>query len=107
MKTGLFLFILLLGSTMAPVAAQAEYRVFVLKITKTSKDPSVPASSRTLESTLDPDQYRGYYTVEADETVSYTDTWRCRGRTNDLPLCPNPRNPASTQGPDSASNSTP
>jgi hypothetical protein len=102
-KTGLLLFILLL----LPALTQAEYRVFVLKISKISKDSSIPASSRTLESTLDPDQYRGYYTVEADETVTYNDTWRCRGRTNDLPLCPNPRNPASTQGPDSASNSPP
>ena len=92
MRTGFLLFvaILLSGS-----ASFAEYRVFVLKIAKTPSDTQEPASFTLVESTLDPDQYRGYHSVQANETVTYIDTWRCYGRTNGLALCPNPRNPAS------------
>lgn len=113
--------------------AQAEYRVFLLKISKNSNalpvqtmdpsltpneatkdtDPNVanrnPASVespdnlstatdpqeqdfRLIESTLDPEQYRGYYQIAADETIVYIDTWMCRGRTNHLQsFCPNPK----------------
>jgi hypothetical protein len=99
-KTRLFLFF---AFVFYAVAAGAEYRVFLLKISKTPKAPQAPAEFRVVESTLDPDQYRGYFPVAADETVTYTDTWRCFGRTDHRPLCPNPRQPASTQGPDSSS----
>lgn len=89
------------------LAAHGEYRVFKLKITKTAppaapgEKPSEP-ESRELLSNLDPDQYRGFYPVAADETVSYTETWRCRGRTDGKEYCENPRSPASVQGPESA-----
>jgi hypothetical protein len=82
--------------------ARAEYRVFLLKISKTSTEPNTnstaapnaPAESISFESTLDPEQYRGYYPLAANETITYTDTWRCRGRTDNRPHCPNPRAPA-------------
>lgn len=79
------------------VSASAEYRVFLLKIEKraTTTAEGEAVQARFVESTLDPEQYRGYYPVAADEIVTYTDTWRCRGRTDRLPLCPNPRGPAS------------
>ncbi|MDG0817786.1 hypothetical protein [Bdellovibrio svalbardensis] len=78
-----------------PVAAQAEYRVFLLQITKRSADPAVPPASRLVESTLDHIQYRYFYQVDADEDVTYIATWRCRGRTDDFKAhCPNPRQPA-------------
>jgi hypothetical protein len=67
--------------------AQAEYRVFNLRIT--SNDGT---QSRELLSTLDPDQYRGYHTVRADEKIFYTNTWRCKGRTSDeRDFCPDPK----------------
>lgn len=75
-----------------PLFAEAEYRVFVLRIAKKSVDPTVPADFRLVESTLDPDQYRGYYHVAPDEEITYIETWRCYGRTDDFkPLCPNPK----------------
>lgn len=83
-----FLFVLL------PAFAQAEYRVFVLKITKKSADPQAAQTQdfRLVESTLDHVQYRYYYPVAADEEVTYIDTWRCYGRTGDFqPHCPNPK----------------
>ncbi|HRO66587.1 MAG TPA: hypothetical protein PL182_03375 [Pseudobdellovibrionaceae bacterium] len=93
--------LLLLSVIFLFAPAHAEYRVFLLKIEKQapspgqaslSPDPSRPA--RFVESTLDPEQYRGYHPVAPDEVVTYVDTWRCRGRTDRRPLCPNPRGPA-------------
>lgn len=77
-----FLFSLLASS------AHAEYRVFVLKISKRA-----PASdSRLVTSTLDPEQYRGYYPVALDEDITYIETWRCYGRTDNFKdFCPNPK----------------
>ncbi|MGZ3774221.1 MAG: hypothetical protein ACXVCY_03900 [Pseudobdellovibrionaceae bacterium] len=103
-----------------PTFSSAEYRVFLLKISKkaapTEAVPSKPAPSssdspassapltqteqtaqtgadfRLVESTLDPQQYRSYYPVASDEEISYIATWRCYGRTdNFLPHCPNPK----------------
>ena len=69
----------------------ADYRVFVLKITKPNSDPAQPPTERTVQSNLDPDQYRGYYPVAPDEKITYTDTWRCTGRTGDFQdYCPKP-----------------
>ncbi|ASD65512.1 hypothetical protein [Bdellovibrio bacteriovorus] len=85
-----FLFVLL------PAFAQAEYRVFLLKITKKTAAPQAQQPEtqdfRLVESTLDHVQYRYYYPVAADEEVTYIDTWRCYGRTSDFqPHCPNPK----------------
>lgn len=83
-----------------PWGASAEYRVFLLKITKRSSDPSISPDSRLVESTLDHIQYRYYYPVAADEDVTYIATWRCRGRTDDFkPHCANPKDPAKDQFP--------
>lgn len=84
--------------------AHAEYRVFVLKIGKrapasssanASADKSPPVQSqdyRLVQSTLDPEQYRGYYSVGLDEYITYIETWRCYGRTGDFKdFCPNPK----------------
>lgn len=73
-------------------ASFAEYRVFLLKFEKKSIQPGVPPQVRFLESTLDPEQYPRYFTVSKDETISYQDTWRCFGRTDNMkPFCPNPK----------------
>lgn len=116
MKTVLvfFIFISILPS------AKAEYRVFQLLIynkpaKQEPKDPKASASSSTTTSpttstaastkssppklpegqvvlsTLDPLQYTTYFPVGPDKYVVYTDTWRCRGRTNGQDLCPNPK----------------
>jgi hypothetical protein len=67
--------------------SSAEYRVFELVITNTQTQ-----DVRTVLSTLDPIQYPRYYPVLATEVVSYTQTWRCYGRTGDFqPYCPNPK----------------
>jgi hypothetical protein len=77
---------------LAPMLAHAEYRVFILKITKKAADGSATQDSRLVESTLDHVQYRYFYPVAADEEVTYIDTWRCRGRTDNFqPHCPNPK----------------
>jgi hypothetical protein len=78
-------------SLFTSLQAEAEYRVFLLKISKPSTDPTKPAVERTVQSTLDPQQYRDYYPIALDETVTYTETWRCTGRTDQFKdLCPNP-----------------
>jgi hypothetical protein len=79
----------------------AEYRVFELEITTYAPvDPTAPVvegkppeelSKRTLLSTLDPEQYRGYHTVEANQQIRYISTWRCPGRTANKDYCPNPK----------------
>ncbi|WII71390.1 hypothetical protein QJS83_13050 [Bdellovibrio sp. 22V] len=77
-----------------PLCGHAEYRVFLLKISKKPADPRAPASQdfRLVESTLDHVQYRYYYPVAPNEEVTYIDTWRCYGRTDDFkPHCPNPK----------------
>lgn len=76
---------------LTPTLGHAEYRVFLLKISKTTQaDPT--QDFRLVESTLDPEQYRAYYPVAADESITYIDTWRCYGRTGDFqPHCPNPK----------------
>ncbi len=111
------------------LSVQAEYRVFVLKIsrkpaTAQTLPPVVPldptsnsnpnsdsiadsnsatnqaSDFRLVESTLDPEQYRYFYPVKADEEVTYIDTWRCYGRTDGFkPLCSNPKgqNPVTPQ----------
>lgn len=79
---------------LAPILSHAEYRVFLLKISKRSADSQQQASQdfRLVESTLDHIQYRYYYPLAPDEEVTYIDTWRCYGRTGDFqPLCPNPK----------------
>ncbi len=94
---------------LAPVLAHAEYRVFLLKISKSSSasakatagqatEASAGTAAQTeqnfrlVESTLDHVQYRYFYPVAADEEVTYIDTWRCYGRTGGMtPLCPNPK----------------
>jgi hypothetical protein len=65
-------------------AAQAEYRAFELVI----ETPAIKAS-RTVQSTLDPEQYVGYFPLAAGETVRMAKTWRCRGNTSNFkPICP-------------------
>ncbi len=65
----------------------AEYRVFLLEI-KNNETQDV----RLVESTLDPHQYARYYPLQANERVSYQQTWRCFGRTGGMqPACPNPK----------------
>ena len=67
----------------------AEYRVFTLKITNTKTQ-----ISRTIKSTLDPEQYKSYYPLGQDEQISYVKTWRCRGATRDFAaLCEAPLSP--------------
>lgn len=85
----------------SPLCSKAEYRVFLLKISKrapASAQPVNPAEPpaaqdyRLVESTLDHIQYRYYHPVAADEDVTYIATWRCYGRTDGFkPHCPNPK----------------
>jgi hypothetical protein len=95
--------VVLILMTMHPFSlAKAEYRVFVLKLTKkviaaapSDKNPSPlplePPDFRLIESTLDNIQYPYYYPVAPDEEVAYYTSWRCRGRTDNFkPHCPNP-----------------
>lgn|GEM_PF-5758487 len=83
----------ILTCVIIPIASKSEYRVFRLQITKANEDPksTEPPEIRTIESTLDPLQYPYYFPVAANERVTYTETWRCRGRTSDFtPLCSQP-----------------
>ena len=81
------------------LSAHAEYRVFQLQIT------SADGNVKSFTSTLDPDQYRGYHPVRADQKISYIETWKCKGRTGDhLPTCenPNPQPPGEERAPATA-----
>jgi flagella basal body P-ring formation protein FlgA len=60
-------------------AAKAEYRVFILEI-KNSKSNV----NRQIQSTLDPEQYKSLNPLSPDETITYQDTWLCRGNTGDF-----------------------
>lgn len=100
MLRGFLIFILVFS-----VQVQAEYRVFELEITtyaqndlpEDGQSTTAPAPSpeelgkRTVLSTLDPEQYRGYHTVHPFEQVRYIATWRCKGRTSNKDYCPNPK----------------
>lgn len=102
-----FMSFVILISLFSPFSASAEYRVFLLKISKKIAPPATnpspadtapaPSEDRILESTLDPEQYRSYYPIKDDEQISYIDTWRCYGRTDGgAPHCPKPqRQPSS------------
>ena len=88
----LFLF-LPLGILLAPLSGHAEYRVFRLEIT------SADGNVKSFLSTLDPDQYRGYYPLRPDDKISYVETWMCTGRTGDFAtLCENPKATPPTEG---------
>lgn len=78
--------LLFLLCNMISFIAWGEYRVFTL-VFKDSEGNIL----RELNSNLDPDQYRAFYPVANDQTLIYVDTWMCRGRTNQLPICPNPK----------------
>ncbi len=84
------LFVFFILSFLA-ISAQAEYRMFLLQVT----NPDGTAG-RQIPSNLDPDQYLGYYHLQAGETLTYIDTWMCKGRTNEMPPCPNPTASSST-----------
>ncbi len=73
----------------------AEYRAFRLRI-ENIKNPS---EKREVLSNLDPLQYPGYYPLQADERISYTDTWMCFGRTNGKAICPDPKAPKVAEEP--------
>ena len=94
MKTPLLLFYFI------SLSALAEYRVFNIQISNS-------AATRTIQSTLDPIQYKDLYPLAPDEVISYDDTWMCFGRTdNFLALCPNPQK-AQIPDPDVSNQSTP
>ena len=57
--------------------ANAEYRVFKLQFTN-SKTNQV----RQIQSTLDPEQFENVYPPNPNETLTYVQTWRCKGNTN-------------------------
>jgi hypothetical protein len=82
-----------------PLLAQAEYRAFELVITN-----KVTGTERVVLSSLDPDQYRGYYPLDPGETITYRDTWMCKGNTSEKQICPKPPRPAKPSlSPDSKS----
>ncbi len=69
------------------INANAEYRAFEHEIVNIETN-----SKRSIASTLDPDQYPGYYPVEKNEVVVMKNTWICYGDTSKAEkICPNPR----------------
>lgn len=71
---------------LSPTSVQAEYRAFELLITNNET-----GNERRVISTLDPEQYAGYYPVKKNETIVYTDTWRCWGNFSYYKkICPRP-----------------
>ena len=90
--------LLVCGLIFLSTSAQAEYRVFRLKIQAAPEEPGGEAAVRYELSVLDPIQYREYFHVTDRESVTYVETWRCRGRTDNFkPLCPNPREAAASE----------
>lgn len=52
---------------------------------------SKKASARQIQTTLDPEQYKTLYPLNEGETLTYVDTWMCKGRTDDFrPHCDKP-----------------
>jgi hypothetical protein len=93
MKLIFSLFIFFLTTSYGTIVC-AEYRVFNLKISKPSPEKGQPAIERFVLSTLDPNQYRDYNPVDSTEQITYTDTWRCYGRTDWYQeYCPKPAKP--------------
>ena len=81
------LFLTFFTATLVAPSARAQYRVFILTITNTKTQ-----QTRLVKSTLDNIQYPGYYPLDADETISLTDTWMCWGTHGEsVPLCANPK----------------
>lgn len=70
--------------------AKAEYRAFVLQLMNEKTKVA-----RQILTTLDPDQYKTQFPLNADESLTYVDTWRCLGRTDAYkPICDKPdKNP--------------
>lgn len=84
--------ILTLIAVLLALPAKAEYRAFELVIHN-----KVTGEERVVLASLDPDQYRGYHPLDANEEITYRATWMCKGNTSDKPICPKPEKPA--QGP--------
>ncbi|MES2855345.1 MAG: hypothetical protein V4692_05760 [Bdellovibrionota bacterium] len=79
--------------------AQAEYRVFELKLTN-----STTGQLRSVITTLDHLQYSTYYPVKKDETIEIADTWMCWMRSDPSQdpaqrFCRSPRAPAAVTPP--------
>lgn len=88
-------FVITAALSFLSLKAQAEYRVFVLHIQDQATE-----TTRQIQSTLDPDQFKSVYPLKSTEVITYVDTWRCRGRTDFFKEhCPNPktRQPAEAQ----------
>ena len=79
----IFIILLTLGYSLFSFA---EYRVFKLEFTNTKTN-----QTRQIQSTLDPEQFKSIYPLKADETVTYVQTWRCKGNTSQYqPHCQSP-----------------
>lgn len=77
-----FLVLILFLST----EAKAEYRAFVLHLFNSQTN-----LVRLIETTLDPDQYKTLYPISPNESLTYVETWRCKGRTDFFkPICAKP-----------------
>ncbi len=69
------------------ICSRAEYRAFQLDI-----ENSKTNQNRSIASTLDPDQYPGYFPLANNEVISYSATWMCYGNTSYIDqICLNPR----------------
>ena len=76
----------------------ADYRVFVLEIKNTTSN-----EIKTIKSTLDPEQFVTVFPIERDQIITYVETWRCTGNTNNFrSFCINPNSQTRTpeQSPD-------
>jgi hypothetical protein len=68
------------------LSVQAEYRVFILKITDHKNQ-----KTQTRYSTMDPLQYKMIYPLSPDQSIDYVDTWKCKGNTSGFKiLCAKP-----------------
>ncbi len=71
-----------------PLVAFSEYRVYQLVLHNTET-----GSEKTVLSTFDHIQYKGYYYLGPAIQVLYDTSWMCWGNTNyHKPLCPKPTN---------------
>ena len=88
--------------------SRAEYRAFLLRISKPPSTAPTEANKaaatqdfRLVKTNFDEEQYPSYYPLAPGETISELETWMCRGRTGGLQeVCENPnkpRDPASTE----------
>lgn len=90
--------LILFTTALWPALAQAEYRAYILAISK-------QGTTRQVLTNFDPGQYVGIHPLDEGETIELADSWMCWGSQGEgTPICPDPKNPQPTSGSEDQNN---